>query len=291
MSSSASSAPRKSGHVKFFNSTKGYGFIIPAEESGSPVVEVFVHHTAINGEGFKSLAEVEYDLIQGPKGMQAANVSGPGGAPVQGDPNARRPYQQQRRNGYSNKYITGDGQYPPGGYAVYGMIPGAPYGYAMYPAAAYPHPSAFGYFNATQGGQPMYAYHPPPQQQQQQPPTPHQQHQQQLQQQQQQQQQQLPTNNNAPSSPSSPSMAPMVAMYYPYPPHQPYFGPSVAPPTTGLTSTSSSSSTSNQTNNTTSRELDTTMLLAQTHQATTTAPENEEQHQPSSSSATADPPH
>ncbi|KAI7878062.1 CSD-domain-containing protein [Lichtheimia hyalospora FSU 10163] len=100
MSSSASSAPRKSGHVKFFNSTKGYGFIIPAEESGSPVVEVFVHHTAINGEGFKSLAEgeeVEYDLIQGPKGMQAANVSGPGGAPVQGDPNARRPYQQQRR--------------------------------------------------------------------------------------------------------------------------------------------------------------------------------------------------
>lgn len=39
MSSSASSAPRKSGHVKFFNSTKGYGFIIPAEESGSPVVE------------------------------------------------------------------------------------------------------------------------------------------------------------------------------------------------------------------------------------------------------------
>ncbi|CDS10873.1 hypothetical protein LRAMOSA11359 [Lichtheimia ramosa] len=245
---------------------------------------VFVHHTAINGEGFKSLAEgeeVEYDLIQGPKGMQAANVSGPGGAPVQGDPNARRPYQQQRRNGYSNKYITGDGQYPPGGYAVYGMIPGAPYGYAMYPAAAYPHPSAFGYFNATQGGQPMYAYHPPHQQQQQ---PPHQQ-----QQQLQQQQQQPPTNNNAPSSPSSPSMAPMVAMYYPYPPHQPYFGPSVPPPATGLTSTSSSSSTSNQTNNT-SRELDTTstMLLAQTHQAT--APE-ESENPPSSSSATADPPH
>ncbi|KAI7853123.1 hypothetical protein BDC45DRAFT_511383 [Circinella umbellata] len=55
-------------------------------------IEVFVHHTAIyNSGGFKSLSEgeeVEYDLVQGPKGMQAANVSGPGGVPVRGDPYA-----------------------------------------------------------------------------------------------------------------------------------------------------------------------------------------------------------
>ncbi|KAI8139286.1 cold-shock' DNA-binding domain-containing protein [Fennellomyces sp. T-0311] len=98
----ASTAARKLGHVKFFNSTKGYGFIIPAEETGQPPVEVFVHHTAINGGGFKSLAEgeeVEYDLIKGPKGMQAANVSGPGGVPVQGDPNAHRPYHRYQNGG------------------------------------------------------------------------------------------------------------------------------------------------------------------------------------------------
>ncbi|KAI9490166.1 cold-shock' DNA-binding domain-containing protein [Zychaea mexicana] len=106
--------PRKLGLVKFFNSTKGYGFIIPAEEeqqqlvaTGQPPVEVFVHHTAITGGGFKSLAEgeeVEYDLIQGPKGMQAANVSGPGGKPVQGDPNAHRSYHHRYQSGGRHHY-------------------------------------------------------------------------------------------------------------------------------------------------------------------------------------------
>jgi CspA family cold shock protein len=60
------------GTVKWFNDQKGYGFITP--ESGS---DVFVHHSAIQGDGFKSLAEgqkVEFDVEQGPKGEQAKNV-------------------------------------------------------------------------------------------------------------------------------------------------------------------------------------------------------------------------
>ena len=61
------------GKVKWFNDAKGYGFITP--EDGSK--DVFVHHTAIQSEGFRSLAEgqkVEYDVQDGPKGPQAANV-------------------------------------------------------------------------------------------------------------------------------------------------------------------------------------------------------------------------
>lgn len=60
------------GKVKWFNNSKGYGFI--SREGGS---DVFVHHTAIQGEGYKSLEEgqmVEFDVTQGPKGDQASNV-------------------------------------------------------------------------------------------------------------------------------------------------------------------------------------------------------------------------
>ena len=60
------------GVVKWFNDKKGFGFIKP--ENGE---DVFDHHTAIQGSGFKTLAEgqaVEFDIVQGEKGKQAQNV-------------------------------------------------------------------------------------------------------------------------------------------------------------------------------------------------------------------------
>jgi len=60
------------GKVKWFSNQKGYGFITP--ESGE---DVFVHHTAIQGDGYKTLEEgqeVEFEITQGPKGQQASNV-------------------------------------------------------------------------------------------------------------------------------------------------------------------------------------------------------------------------
>ncbi len=60
------------GTVKWFNEAKGFGFI--SQEGGE---DVFVHFSAISGDGFKTLAEgdaVEFDVNQGPKGLQAANV-------------------------------------------------------------------------------------------------------------------------------------------------------------------------------------------------------------------------
>lgn len=62
------------GTVKWFNADKGFGFIAP--EDGS--ADVFAHFSAINGNGYRSLNEndrVSYDVVQGPKGMQAANIT------------------------------------------------------------------------------------------------------------------------------------------------------------------------------------------------------------------------
>jgi len=63
---------RERGAVKWFNDSKGFGFI--AREGGS---DVFVHHSAIQGNGFKTLAEgqrVEFEVVQGQKGLQAKEV-------------------------------------------------------------------------------------------------------------------------------------------------------------------------------------------------------------------------
>ncbi len=65
---------RTSGTVKWFNDQKGFGFITPSDGSK----DCFVHHSAIQGSGFKTLTEgekVEFDLVQGQKGPAAENVT------------------------------------------------------------------------------------------------------------------------------------------------------------------------------------------------------------------------
>jgi len=64
---------RETGTVKWFNATKGYGFIARDDES-----DIFVHYSAIQGSGYRSLEEgqkVEFTVAQGPKGLQAQDVT------------------------------------------------------------------------------------------------------------------------------------------------------------------------------------------------------------------------
>src|SRR5438034_11294142 len=76
------------GSVKWFNDAKGYGFI--SQENGE---DVFVHFSAIQAQGFKSLAEgdrVEFEVTRGPKGLQAANVRKVGSAARRSRPRSSR---------------------------------------------------------------------------------------------------------------------------------------------------------------------------------------------------------
>jgi cold shock protein len=74
MRSFAAMSERIKGVVKWFSPEKGYGFITP--ENGTP--DIFVHYTAIQGAGYRTLdegAKVEFEVVEGPKGKQASTVT------------------------------------------------------------------------------------------------------------------------------------------------------------------------------------------------------------------------
>lgn len=102
----------KIGEVKWFDAKKGFGFLVPEDESG----DVFVHHTAIHGEGFRSLMDgepVEFQVYMDDNGRKSAqNVTGPDGAYVQGRP-------QRTYNDYGDGGGGGGGGYGGGGRGDY----------------------------------------------------------------------------------------------------------------------------------------------------------------------------
>jgi CspA family cold shock protein len=89
------------GQVKWFNNAKGFGFILP-DEGGD---DLFAHYSAISMEGYKTLKAgqaVSFDVIEGPKGLHAANI-----VPIGGDPEAAKPAQSSDTASKSNE---GDNQ-------------------------------------------------------------------------------------------------------------------------------------------------------------------------------------
>lgn len=151
---------RKKGTVKWFNATKGFGFITPDEEGE----DLFVHQTSIEAEGFRSLREgeeVEFEVEQSDDGRtKAIKVTGPAGAAPQGAP---------RRSGYRGGGAVAAGG-PPfrGGGRGRGRIPDYNYGYYdynYYAYYAYPPRGAFrgrGGFRGGRGGRlPGRGMYPP----------------------------------------------------------------------------------------------------------------------------------
>ncbi|SAL99679.1 hypothetical protein [Absidia glauca] len=164
---------RKTGRVKFFNDQKGYGFIIPDDSAGQNDVEVFVHYTALcNNGNFKNLSqdeEVEYDLVQVNKGMQAANVTGIGGAPLLCDLRVMYPTSQSGgeripyNSGYPHDpYASGGGYgYSSGGAGVFIPYAGNAAGGNQIPPQNFQYGQPTSMYNGG-GGQQQYGYQQQP---------------------------------------------------------------------------------------------------------------------------------
>ncbi|SCV67993.1 BQ2448_114 [Microbotryum intermedium] len=145
--------PRRRGVVKFFNSLKGFGFIVDNDPAALGGQEVFCHFSAISGKGgFRSLAEaseVEYELVQGPKGFQATNLTGPQGRTVVGDPKARMTKPPPYMPFAMPQFLSTDPYAPQGGV----FAAGSPYNLVYVPASVAVSPSQFnGYGHALAPG-------------------------------------------------------------------------------------------------------------------------------------------
>jgi len=82
-----------SGKVKWFNNAKGYGFVVEDDKSD----DLFAHYSAIQMDGYKTLKagqEVSFEIIQGPKGLHAVNISAPAGTGKTKESLAQKPKEQ-----------------------------------------------------------------------------------------------------------------------------------------------------------------------------------------------------